>query len=333
MLKPIQIGNHQVSTPVMLAPMVGITDYPLRKTVAFIGANYLVCEMQSSQGLLGKQQNTLKRGCPQHLLKQPKVIQLAGNDVKIMAQAAKVSVYEHGAEIIDINFGCPAKKVVSGCAGSALMRDPNLAMQIIDAVKQAVDAPITIKMRLGWDEKQKNGVDFALQAQHLGVAMVVVHGRTRMQKFTGVADWQAIAEIKSALDIPVIANGDIIDLATAQKCLKISGADGIMLGRAIYGQPWIIAKLTQALSSNNDCADYQDLSLFEKIQVMRYHFSEMVDFYGEQLGIRASRKHLLWYLRNLLKEDEWKIFRRQIASITHLQHINQQLEFLCQKVA
>ena len=290
----IFLGNQFVSPPVLLAPLAGITDVPFRNLVQFFGAGLVVSEMVASHEMVNKKPGVQERA-ELGLGIDSTAVQIAGCDAHLMAEAARM-IEANGAKIIDINMGCPAKKVTSGQSGSALMRTPDFALELVNAVVKATNLDVTLKMRLGWDDVSLNAPAIAKRAEDSGVKMVTVHGRTRCQFYKGAADWAAIAKVKQAVSIPVIANGDIVDVASARLALSDSGADGIMVGRGVQGAPWRLAEISAALYGTPAPKVPSGADLAELIIG---HHQAIMAFYGDVLGLKNARKHLGWYLDGL----------------------------------
>jgi tRNA-dihydrouridine synthase B len=287
----IRIGPHKLPARAVLAPMAGITDLPFRRLCREFGAGLTVSEMLISDASLWQSRKSHLRLA--HDDSGPRAVQIAGAEPAMMADAARRCA-EMGADIIDINMGCPAKKVCKRAAGSALLREPELVEQIIRAVVAAVDVPVTLKIRTGWSRDQRNGVDIAKLAEDCGIRSLAVHGRTRECRYLGMAEYDTIAEIKQAISIPVFANGDITSAQQAKQILEYTAADGIMIGRGAQGRPWIFREINAFLDSGIIAAP---VAITEVQTVLLSHLSALHRFYGEQSGLRIARKHCAWYLQ------------------------------------
>ncbi|MFS4583274.1 tRNA dihydrouridine synthase DusB [Phaeobacter sp. C3_T13_0] len=285
------LGSTSLTPPIALAPMAGITDRPFRDLVRSFGVGLMVSEMVASQEMVQAKPGVRERAELSADVENT-AVQIAGRDAYWMAEAAR-QVADRGAKLIDINMGCPAKKVTNGYSGSALLKTPDHALSLIEAVVAAVSVPVTLKTRLGWDDGSLNAASVAYRAQEAGVQMVTIHGRTRCQFYKGSADWQAIASVKSALTVPLLANGDITDTATARTALAQSRADGVMIGRGAQGKPWLLAEVAHDIWGSNapNIPKGDDL-----LQMVSAHYEAMIAFYGVDLGLRVARKHLGWYM-------------------------------------
>ncbi|MDF2964826.1 MAG: dusB [Rickettsiaceae bacterium] len=312
----ITIGNVTLNDPVILAPMSGVTDLPFRKLVKKFGAGLVVSEMIACRAMVLETRQSMQKCAIIHDDATGASVQLAGCDPKVMAEAAKLNE-DLGAKIIDINFGCPVKKVVGGNAGSALMRDEKLAAEILDATVKAVKIPVTLKMRTGWDDNSRNAPRLAKIAEDLGIKMITVHGRTRCQLYNGQADWKFISKVKESVKVPVIANGDIVTFEDATRALAESNADGVMIGRGAYGRPWFISQVAHYLKTGEKLPD-PDLK--SQVSIILDHFDAMLQHYGDESGNRIARKHLGWYSSGLPSSCE---FRNQINRETDPKIIKQ----------
>lgn len=306
-LSSIHIGPVRIDAPVILAPMTGVTDLPFRKIVKRYGAGLTVTEMIASQAMVRETRQSLQKAA-WDLSEEPVSMQLAGCEPAIMADAARLNA-DRGAAIIDINMGCPVKKIVNGHAGSSLMRDLPLAAKLIAATVKAVDLPVTLKMRMGWDHASLNAPELARIAQDLGVRMITVHGRTRNQLYSGTADWGFVARVKAAVDVPVVVNGDICSIDDVQTALAQSGADAVMIGRGAYGRPWLLGQVMHWLATGERRAD-PDLA--EQFSVIAEHYAAMLVHYDTWIGVNLARKHIGWYTKGLHGSAE---FRNRVNQI------------------
>ena len=309
----MKIGNLEVENPLILGPMAGVTDWAFRTICAKMGANITVTEMVSSRALVYKDQKSAR------LLRKNEGslcgAQIFGNDPAIMAEAAGLALDISGCDFLDINMGCPMPKIANSGDGCGLMRTPELAEEIVRACVKAVDVPITVKCRLGWDKGSINVLDFTKRMEQAGASMVAVHGRTRAMLYTGVADWDTIRKVKEQLSIPVIANGDIVDAQSARRCLKWTGADGLMIGRATFGDPWIFAEVAAEMAGKEIP---ERPCLADRIAVAVEQFQMAEQDHGEKVACLEARKHFAWYLRGVRNAS---FYKREITSLTTMEDI------------
>ena len=309
----MKIGNIEIGNPLALGPMAGVTDWAFRTVCAELGAGITVTEMVSSRALVYKDKKSAAL-----LRKNDHSVcgaQIFGNDPAIMAQGAKLALEISGCDFIDINMGCPMPKIANSGDGCGLMRSPELAGDILAAVVKAVDVPVTVKCRLGWDKGSINVLEFTRRMEDNGAAMVTVHGRTRSMLYSGVADWDMIAKVKQQLSIPVIANGDVVDGQTAVRCRKWTGANGIMIGRATFGNPWIFSEAKAALAGEEIPVRP---ALKDRVDVALRQFELAHEDKGEKIACLEARKHFAWYLRGVAHSNYYK---EQISSISTMEDI------------
>lgn len=314
MLTPIRLGSTVIDMPVLLAPMAGTTDYPFRRQAQAFGAPYVVSEMVAGDQLARSRRDMVRRTAGAGVV-TPLVIQLAGRESRWMGEGARLAE-EAGADVIDINMGCPSKMVTNGASGSALMRDPDHALRLIEATVAATSKPVTLKMRLGWNDDALNAPDIARRAEAAGVQMIVVHGRTRCQFFRGAANWAAIRPTVEAVGIPVIANGDIGTVDDARRALQESGAAGVMIGRAAQGRPWLVSAIIAGLRKDHAAHAPSLKDIHRSLDAL---YRDSLAFYGVDLGVRIARKHISWAIdaeATYLKPEARRAARADVCRMT-----------------
>jgi len=311
----MQIGPHHLKNNLIVAPMAGVTDRPFRQLCKAMGAGMAVSEMVASNSLLWGSEKTLRRANHDGEV-DPISVQIAGADPNMLAEAAKYNV-DHGAQIIDINMGCPAKKVCNVMAGSALLKDEPLVRRILEAVVGAVSVPVTLKIRTGWDRDNRNALAVAKIAEYSGIQALAIHGRTRACGFSGEAEFDTIAEVKSLVRIPVIANGDIRTPQRVKAVLDYTGADGVMIGRAAQGRPWIFREISHFLETGEMLPSPE---VAEIHRVLVKHLNDLYDFYGEVTGVRIARKHISWYTKGLAGSAAFRHAMNQLQTCVEQRH-------------
>lgn len=324
MVLPISLGSIEIPDPVLLAPMAGTTDFPFRKAARKAGAPYVVSEMVAGDALARSRRDMVRRTAGAGVV-TPLVVQLAGRETKWMTLGAQLAE-DAGADVIDINMGCPSKSVTNGQSGSALMRDPDHALRLIEATVAGTQKPVTLKMRLGWNDEQRNAPEIARRAEAAGVQMIVIHGRTRCQFFNGVADWQAIRPTVEAVSIPVVANGDIGSAAEARRALAMSGSAGVMVGRAAQGRPWLPGALATALRGDGEIVPPDPAHVHALLCDI---YEDSLTFYGADLGAKFARKHLSWAIEAdavWLEAAARRSARAEICTLTRPEDVRAMLD-------
>jgi len=314
----IKIGNIELKSNVILAPMAGITDYPYRKLVKSFGCGLVVSEMVASNAVMSSKCQ-VKKMREELKDESPISVQIAGYDPKIMLNAAK-EMQDLGADIIDINMGCPVKKIVRNDAGSALMKDPKRAQEIVETLVNGLNVPVTLKIRTGWDNEHRNGIEIAKMAEDCGIQMLTIHGRTRSDLYSGLADWDYIKQVKESIKIPVIGNGDITTIESAKEKLDYAKVDGLMVGRGIYGRPWFISQIIHYLENGSKIPDP---SISEQKEILLDFISSLVNYYGEDKAVLLARKHIAWWVKGMRNSNE---FRQDINNTKDLERLISKIE-------